>query len=204
MAEPDDETTGQAGGDNGPERTALKAPLPEVLSGSDTLFDGALHVGVAIEVSASGSKSFVMIPDATRITQGQPIYITRKVAIEGKNISEFLASKNVTLPEALQRLLKTTSIACDAFYLAPKKRPATTEEKANPKLAPSITNGNIDESVMLMMFELNFEKGLIGALAGDEALGKLFDVNGAKVRVLRCPASSRAVLEGYARQLTEE
>ena len=54
-----------------------------------------------------------------------------------------------------------------------------------------------------MMFELNFEKGLIGTLAGDDSLGKLFDINGAKLRVLRCNASSRPVLEEYARQLSE-
>ena len=154
-----------------------------MLSGSDTLFDGALHVGVAIEVSASGSRSFVMIPDATRITEGQPIYITRKVAIEGKNISEFLASKNVALPEALQRLLKTTSIACDAFYLAPKKRPATTEEKANAKLAPQHHERQHRRIRHAHDVRAELRKGLIGALAGDEALGKLFDINGAKVRV---------------------
>jgi hypothetical protein len=137
-----------------------------------------------------------MIPDATRITQGQPVYITRAITIKGEHLTDFFQSKNVTLPDRLKTLIKTTSIPCEAFYLAPKKGPPTEEEK---KASPPPKE--IDESTILMMFELNFEQGLIGTLAEDESLGKLFDITGAKLRVLRCTASSRPVLEAYARQL---
>ena len=94
--------TAPAGEDDSEEKRTLPAIRDGVLSGADTLFDGATHVGVAIEVSAGGSTSFVMIPDATRISEGQPIYITRAVKIEGKNLAEFFKNKNVTVPDKLK------------------------------------------------------------------------------------------------------
>ena len=48
------------------------------------------------------------------------------------------------------------------------------------------------------MFALKFDKGLIGTLTGDEDLGNLFDIQGAAVRVLRCPKGSYEVLQKYA------
>ena len=185
------------------ETETLPAVLSGVLSGADTLFNGDTHVGVAIEVSADGKISHVMIPDATRVTEGQPIYITRAISLKGENLAAFLSGKGVTLTAELGRLLKNTSISCDAFYLAPKKRAASDEEKKDDKITKVDGGKNIDESVILMMFAVEVDKGLIGTLSHDESLGKLFDINGVKLRVLRCPASSRPVLEAYARQLAE-
>jgi hypothetical protein len=49
-----------------------------------------------------------------------------------------------------------------------------------------------------MMFALKFDEGLIGTLTGDPDLGKLFDIQGAAVRVIRCPLTSFDVLKKYA------
>ena len=47
-----------------------------------------------------------------------------------------------------------------------------------------------------------FDKGLIGTLTGDPDLGNLFDIQGAAVRVIRCPPSSFDVLKQYAAGLS--
>ena len=56
--------------------------------------------------------------------------------------------------------------------------------------------------VISMMFALKFDKGLIGTLTGDPDLGNLFDIQGAAVRVIRCPQGSFEVLKQYAAGLT--
>jgi hypothetical protein len=55
-----------------------------------------------------------------------------------------------------------------------------------------------------MMFEVAVDGGLIGTLADDPDLGKLFDINSVMLRVLRCPATKRSVLEKYVRELPQE
>ena len=205
----------KSGGDKTPAASNTTEKNPEmpsgkVLSGADDLFDGATHVGVAIEVAASGDVAYVMIPDATRIKEGRPIFITAPVQIEGKNLSNFLKAKGVQIDDnALGRLLKDVRIGCEAFYFSTEKEKLDTEEKvnayneANPG-ADKKKDDEVERGPLLMMFEVAVDNGLIGTLSGDPDLGSLFDINSVMLRVLRCPASKRSVLEDYVSALPRE
>ena len=205
----------KSGGDKTPAASNTTEKKPEipsgkVLSGADDLFDGATHVGVAIEVAAGGDVAYVMIPDATRIKEGRPIFITAPVQIEGKNLSNFLKAKGVQLDDnALGRLLKDVRIGCEAFYFSTEKEKLDTEEKvkadneANPG-ADKKKDDEVERGPLLMMFEVAVDNGLIGTLSGDPDLGSLFDINSVMLRVLRCPASKRSVLEDYVSALPRE
>ncbi|WP_291986658.1 hypothetical protein [Candidatus Accumulibacter sp. ACC007] len=187
-----------------------------VLSGGTlcpvTLFDGQTHFGVAVAVKADGKESYLMIPDATNITKGQPVYITKPVTIKGEHLAAYLQGKNVSMPDPVKNLLKTTSISCDAFYFSKNERPLTDTEKgewltahdSDPDKASKVTKIKVDDGALLMMFELKFNDGLIGALTEDEDLGKLFEISGASLRVLRCRDSSKTILEEYAKLLGGE
>jgi len=200
-----------------PPPTEKKPAIPsgKVLSGADDLFDGITHVGVAIEVAASGKVSYLMIPDATRIASGKPIYITAPVELNGKNLADYLRSKDVNIDEALERLLTKARVGCEAFYFSTEKERLDTQEKVDaynksvpPPAEPKILNKEkieeIERGPLLMMFEVAVDGGLIGTLSGDANLGKLFDVNSVMLRVLRCPAGKRSVLEKYVRELPQE
>jgi len=189
-------------------------PSGKVLAGADDLFDGGTHVGVAIEVAASGNVAYVMIPDALKIKEGKPIFITAPVEIEGKNLANFLKAKGVNIEDnALGRLLKGIRVGCEAFYFSTEKEKLDTDEKvkayndANPPPKgeePKKLNDEVERGPLLMMFEVAVDKGLIGTLSGDADLGSLFDINSVMLRVLRCPASKRSVLEDYVRALPRE
>lgn len=153
------------------------ATTSDVLSGADKLLDGQTHTGVAVLVTSDGNPSTLMIPDVTGISKGQPVYITNPIRINGKNLKAFLANKKIDLPKPVSDLIEDTQISCEAFYWT--------------------QNGPL-----LMMFALKFDEGLIGTLTGDADLGKLFDIQGAAVRVLRCPQSSFDVLKKYAAGLS--
>lgn len=190
-----------------------EVPSGKVLSGSDELFDGVTHVGVAIEVAADGKVSHLLIPDATRIKEGGPIYITAPVRLKGENLAKYLQTKGVNLDNALGRLLTKTRVSCEAFYFSTEKEKLDTQDKldaynkANPPTAPAVAkvlNDEIERGPLLMMFEVAVDGGLIGTLADDPDLGKLFDINSVMLRVLRCPATKRSVLEKYVRDLPQE
>ena len=186
-----------------------------VLSGGTlcpkTLFDGETHFGVAVAVKADGKESYLMIPDATNITKGQPVYITKRVSLEGKHLETYLAKKSVSMPKEVKDLLKTTSISCDAFYFSKNERALTEtektawleEHKADNDAATKATKITVDEGALLMMFEVTFDKGLMGALTGDQDLANLFDISGASLRVLRCREPSKKILEEYVELLGE-
>jgi hypothetical protein len=149
-----------------------------VLSGAEKLLDGETHTGVAVLVTSDGKPSTLMIPDVTKVVDGAPVYITKPIRINGKNLKAFLAKKNVKLPDEVTRLIEDTTISCEAFYYA--------------------NNGPL-----LMVFAIKFEEGLIGSLTGEPELGALFDIQGASVRVLRCPQTSFDVLKQYAAGLKD-
>jgi hypothetical protein len=165
------DTNGQE--DQSPTNLPQTATTTDVLSGADKLLDGDTHTGIAVLVSSDGSPSTLMIPDVTRISEGQPVYITKPIRIDGVHLKTFLEKKNIKLPTAVANLIEDTKISCEAFYWT----------KDGP---------------LLLMFALKFDKGLIGTLTGDEDLGNLFDIQGAAVRVLRCPKGSYEVLQKYA------
>lgn len=157
-----------------PQKDVPAKPVTSVvLSGAERQLDGATHAGVAVMVSSDGQPSTLMIPDVTRVKDGEPVYITKPIRIKGANLKTFLSKKGVTLPEAVTKLIEDTSISCEAFYYS-------------------------HEGPLLMMFALKFEEGLIASLTGDADLGALFDVKGASVRVLRCSEKSFDVLKQYA------
>ena len=164
---------------------ARRPPDSAVLSGAQKFADGTVHVGAAIMVTSDGNPSTLMIPDALNITKGAPVYITKPIRIDGKNLKDFLTAKKISLPPAIggdgtdknPGLIANLKISCEAFYFT--------------------TDGPL-----LMMFALTVQDGLIKTLTGDDALGKLFDVQGASVRILRCPATSYSVLQDYVTELT--
>ena len=183
-----------------------------VLSGGTlcqkTLFDGQTHFGVAVAMVADGKTSYLMIPDATKITEGQPVYITKPVTLKGEHLANYLTRKDVPMPDKVKNLLKTTSIACDAFYFSKNERLLTAEEKTGwDTNHPGVTkpaDDKIDEGALLMMFAVDFNEGLMGALTGDKDLAQLFEISGASLRVLRCGPDSKKRLEEYVALLGEE
>lgn len=191
-------------------------PSGTVLSGTDKLFDGRSHVGVAIEVAASGNISHLIIADATSVGAGAPIFITAPVRIKGANLKNYLTAKGFALPDSVAGLLKNLEIGCEALYFSTQKRALKTPEEiqkyitdmkldatTTPKAADIVANYEVEDGPLLMMFEVKVVGGLIGSLTGDQDLGALFDVNSVMVRVLRCPASKRDVLVEYVRSLPQ-
>ena len=179
MAGEDVNKNDEATDKNDPSKTNLPqtATTSDVLSGADNLADGQTHTGVAVLVTSDGKPSTLMIPDVSGISKGQPVYITKPIRINGKNLKTFLANKKVDLPKPVSDLIEDTQISCEAFYWT-------------------------QDGPLLMMFALKFDKGLIGTLTGDSDLGNLFDIQGAAVRVIRCPPSSFDVLKQYAAGLS--
>src|SRR5579872_5933687 len=103
-------------------------PSGTVLSGADKLFDGRSHVGVAIEVAASGNISHLIISDALSVGAGAPIFITAPVRIKGANLKSYLTAKGFALPASVAGLLQNLEIACEAFYFSTQKRALSAEE----------------------------------------------------------------------------
>ncbi len=153
--------------------TTAAASTSVILSGAEKQTDGQTHFGVAVMVSSDGKPSTLMIPDVAGVATGEPVFITKPIRIDGKNLKAFLKNKGVELPDAINNLVEDTQISCEAFYYT----------KNGP---------------LLMMFALKFEEGLIASLTGDEDLGKLFDVKGAALRVIRCEEKNFGILKQYA------
>ena len=76
----------------------------KVLSGAEQFADGQIHTGVAVLVASDGKPSTLMIPDVTKVKDGAPVYITKPIRINGKNLKEFLfrnrKSKSRNFPSA--------------------------------------------------------------------------------------------------------
>ncbi len=165
--------------------SALKPPVPyppplDVLSGADQILDGENHIGVAVLVTSDGKPSTLMIPDASKVKDGKPVYITKPIRIKGDKLKPFLIEKlgEGKIPANVMALIANTSISCEAFYYT----------KDGP---------------LLIMFALQFNDGLIYSLTNDASLGALFDIQGASVRLFRCPESSYPVLQNYAAELAK-
>jgi hypothetical protein len=194
---------------------AATIPSGKVLAGADQLFDGQTHVGVAIEVAASGQVSHLIISDATRITQGAPIFITAPVRLKGENLKKFLNAKGVAIPEALAGLLSNLSIGCEAFYFSTQKKALSAEEASKyvtdqklnetttPKASEVKEGYQVEDGPLLMMFEITVKGGLIKSLTGDDALSSLFDLNSVMLRVIRCPATKTEILVKYVESLPQ-
>lgn len=179
MATAEGEKTKEAADKGNQPQTDLPqtATTSDVLSGAEQLLDGENHCGIAILVASDGVPSTLMIPDVGGVKDGKPVFITKPIRINGENLKAFLQNKGVSLPDPLPSLIENTQISCEAFYWT----------KAGP---------------MLMMFAINFKEGLIKTLTGDPDLEKLFTIQGAAVRVIRCPKGSFDVLKQYAAGLS--
>jgi hypothetical protein len=170
---------GEASGDE--PRISLPVPAVNVTSGSEALLDGGTHVGIAVRVRSSGGPSVLMVPDFEGVKAGtSPVYITRPISLELDKLRKVLEKKGVTLPEPLDKLLKDTRVACNAFYYTANNGP------------------------LLMMFTLQFNKGLFTSLFGDDDqdIVELFDIEGVALRVFRCGADKFSVLQKYAAELS--
>jgi hypothetical protein len=190
-------------------------PSGTVLAGADKLFDSDPHVGVAIEVAASGKISHLIIADALSVSEGAPIFITAPVRIEGQYLKNYLKSKEFALPESIENLLKNLKISCEAFYFSTQKKALSEAEakkyvldrhlsaSTTPTDTEVVAGYEVEDGPLLMVFEVKVDGGLIGTLTKDKDLGALFDVNSIMVRVLRCPSSKRQVLEDYVRSLPQ-
>lgn len=177
-------------------------PVPALLSGVQTTFlDGKVHAGVAVEVSASGGLSTLMIPDVTGVGTGlSPVFITKPIRIEGAKLSAFLTKKGVTLPEKANALLSDTTIALEAFYFTNNKTEKVKVKKDNEPEVEEESTTKIGP--LLMSFEVKFEKGIISSLTGDDSMAELFDVKKVSLRVLRCLESDLPILQNYVRELS--
>jgi hypothetical protein len=161
------------------EEITLKTEASPVLSGITEVFlDGKTHYGVAVNVTSGSGLSTLMIPDITGVSTGQPVYITRPIVLEGAKLKAFFTAKKIMIPETLGKLIEDTSISCDAFYYS--------------------------KDVMLFMFAIKFDKGVLTTLTGDASLGELFEIKGASLRVINCPKASFDILQKYVAALTAE
>jgi hypothetical protein len=169
-----------------------RAPQPPaVLAGAETLFGDQVRIGAELRIKSSGGPSALRIADVSGIPNGQPVYITKPIKLEGKKLRKFLVGKKVLTLEDPQKpdgkvnesygnLIADATISIEAFYFT------------------------VGTSPLLMMFDLELKDGLITSLTGDEALGELFDITGASVRLLRCKEQDFPILQKYAAQLIED
>ncbi|MCC6967625.1 MAG: hypothetical protein IT391_15245 [Nitrospira sp.] len=171
---------------------AVTRHLPAVLAGAETLTNGQLRIGLELRVKSGSGMSALRVADVKGVTKGEPVYITKPIVLEGKNLKKFLVKKGIltkvkpndpedmTVNEPYGKLIEDAEVSCDAFYF-------TTQD--NP---------------LLMMFQLKFEQGLIKSLVGDDDIAELFDVKGVSVRLLRCKKEDFHTLQAYAAQLAED
>ena len=155
-------------------------PAVNVISGAESLLGPETHVGIAVRVKSSGGPSVLVIPDVEGVKTGEyPVYITKPITLELAKLRAFLEKKDIKLPSEIDRLLKDSSVACNAFYYTANNGP------------------------LLMMFTLRFNKGLLSSLIGDDSLSDLFDIEGVSARVFRCTKDKFPVLQKYAAELSE-
>ena len=178
----------------GAKEPSVDYPGGDILAGAEALADGKPHVGVAIAVSSGMQDSIIMIPDVQKIKKGEsPIYITRPITLKFEKLVDFLKNKDITIPTELTGLLNDTSVSCDAFYFT-RDTPGETPKDGKPK-----TEGK--KGPRLMQFRLQFTKGLIQSLTGDEDIAALFDIKGVSVRYIRCSTPELKLLTAYADEL---
>ncbi|OQW75611.1 MAG: hypothetical protein BVN35_08145 [Proteobacteria bacterium ST_bin11] len=176
----------------------LPPPLPKAVladiegDANDYMLDGKYHVGVAVDLTASGAKSSLIIPDAASVTNGKsPVFVDKPIRIQGKKLNNFLAKKKINVPDKAQNLLKDTTVSLNAFYYRGDQKDETTQ--------------NVTKTgVTLMSFEVGFTNGIISSLTGDPDFQELFDVKGASLRILRCDKKDLPELQAYVKALTSD
>jgi len=178
-----------------------KAVQPSVMGFSTGAFNSETHVGLAIDLEASGKISTLTIPDVTGVAKGEsPVFITKPIAIKGANLTKFLAAKKIDLPEQIKGLIGTTTVTLGGFYFRKGQPKKPGESGKNPEGK----GGEDDSGVLLFSFEVQFTKGVLGPLLGDESISELFDVKAGYVRVLKSSKADLPVLKEYVKGLADE
>ncbi len=103
------------------------------------------------------------------------VVIPKRSNIDGKELKAFFKARGPDLPTTIGNLIVDTAIWCYAFYYS--------------------------KDVVLTIFTLRSETGLIATLTGDANLGNLFELKGAAMRLSKCPKASINVLEKYVTSL---
>lgn len=180
----------------------------QLASEPPVIFNGAVHVGVAIGLSTAGKPSALVVPDVTRVgdgTEPAPVYLAKPLELELDNILAYLDTKSrgikKTITESNPKLaafLKNTSVSIDSFYYRGKKT-----------IVKNSKTENVDNGVLLMQFGVDFTSdtgkgGLIGSLTGDDSLSALFEITGLSLRVLRCDKDNVELLQNYVDGLFAE
>jgi len=166
-------------------RVPAATPVPPIGIG-EGLFspnagaDGKMHVGVSIDLVTDGHPASLLIenPGAENGTEeggGASMCLTRPLNIKFENLETYLEGK-VTLTDELRRLLVATELDCTALYYR--------------NGGPTLVNIGLKSAD---------KTGLIESLSGSKDLGKLFDITGVSLRVLKCPKSEacQKELEAY-------
>lgn len=190
-----------------PQPASLPVATPTVIAGlnenNTNLLDGNYHFGVAVDVTASGIKSTLMVPDAKGVGNGDsPVFITKPIRIKGANLNNFLAKKGISPPKEAANLLKDTSINLNAFYFCNDHYDLDDKGKRIKDEGGVKDKDPVKKGATLVSFEIAFDKGIISALTDDDAFQELFDITGASLRVLRCDKDSLPELQAYVKELT--
>jgi hypothetical protein len=174
-----------------PEQSAINARA-SLLSGVKA--DGQPQVGVAVDLRSSAGPSSLMIPDATKVGEGEPVYLSKPVELQLAKLESFLLRKGVEIPEKpvdLKALMKNTTLVCGAFYYSAAKMNDDKKTVERP-------------GALLMSFAIKNDTGIIASLTGDKDLGDLFDVVGVSLRIVKCPQERLSELQAYVKQLSAE
>ena len=182
------------------EDESKKIPQINVLSGTEEMLGDETHFSVAVVVESNKKESTLMISDVAAIASGgAPVYITKPISLAGDTLLPFLKTKGVVIPPALNGFIAATTITCNAFYVTANK---TVDAKASPA-DKKTAEVKASSGPILVMFSIKFDN-LIGKLTGDESIGELFKINGASLRVFRCPEDKYPLLQNYAKGLYED
>ena len=156
--------------------------------------NGGTQVGVAVDLRSSSGHSSLMIPDATKVGEGEPVYLSKPVELELEKLTNFLQKKDVKIPKPpecpvdLDALMRNTKLVCGALYYSADKKNSETQVVEKP-------------GAMLMSFAIKNDAGIIGFLTGDPDLATLFDVVGISLRIVKCPQQRLPELHAYVKDL---
>jgi hypothetical protein len=179
-----------------------KAVTPEVsaINARSSLMNGVkangeTQIGVAVDLRSSAGLSSLMIPDATRVSEGEPVYLSKPVELQLAKLKNFVKKKTGTdipqppdCPVDLDALMTNTRLVCGAFYYSADKKKKGSVDIERP-------------GAMLMSFAIKNDAGIIKSLTGDDDLGDLFDVVGISLRIVKCPPERLPELQAYVKDL---
>src|ERR1700744_3828555 len=87
-----------------------------------SMLDGKVHIGIAVGLRTGDKPSALVVSDVLSITAGSPIYLTKPLTLELDKIRAYLAKKDKTANENLDKneklkaFLKNTEVAINSLY----------------------------------------------------------------------------------------